>query len=435
MSSNQTTIYGTDLSLDATTYSVELTNWKASDGPRPDLTGILRDGDVYIDGYATTNKMPNGQLPKEVGTYQVMISSQLLNRLTQKFSDYDWDAVGEGTGLTRSEGPVEAEHDPATYVIKQAEATVKINGAQHIKYGEAANIQYGGTNGYTISITAPANGITKTIYADATFDASDLQFVTNPGNVGSYTVKLSDAGLRKLVALTGSSNYDWQQATDSATTPTATFYVDQLPVAITVGKIQTVNYGSPEWLSIIQNGASGYTVTASAPGYNDLNDSTKQKLAVISVVAGDFAYLIKPGNVGQYKVVLTKQGFKHIKDQLGTNFDFPQDVSDVSSQAKLVIVPGQAEADVNGSWAKNFGDLQEWPKAEQLKNTSEQPGAYNLGQLTIYTADGQAVKIDLIPSDLAIVGFADGQMPTAVGTYSVTLSESGQRRIKALLRW
>lgn len=41
-----------------------------------------------------------------------------------------------------------------------------------------------------------------------------------------------------------------------------------------------------------------------------------------------------------------------------------------------------------------------------------QPGAYNLGQLTIYTADGQ--------------------MPTAVGTYSVTLSESGQRRIKAL---
>ena len=54
----------------------------------------------------------------------------------------------------------DGKHGPATYVITPADTTVTINGAEHIKYGENATIQYGDDNGYTITITAPIKNAT-----------------------------------------------------------------------------------------------------------------------------------------------------------------------------------------------------------------------------------------------------------------------------------
>jgi LPXTG-motif cell wall-anchored protein len=410
LSGNQTTIYGTDLPLDATKYSVELTNWKASDGTKPDLTGKLQAGDVYIKGYVTTDKMPNGQLPKDVGIYQVMISSRLLNRLKQEFPDYDWDAVNEVPDT-------EKEHDPATYVIKQAEATVTINGAQHIKYSESANIQYGGTNGYTISITAPANGETKTIYTHAKFDASDLQFVNTPGDVGQYTVKLSADGLKKLAALTGSTNYDWKQATDDVTTPTATFYVDQMPVTITVkNDTKEVTYGTSDWLTAIKHNPSGYTLTVTTDGGSTLT---------YAVQDADLIFSQTPGSVGSYNVVLSDQGLANIKQALGTNYAYPQAASDVTTHGTFNVNQGTATVTLNGSDGKIYDG-----KATTSANLDPTKYSYSA---TVYASDGTAQTITLANDDLQFVdAHGNAITPTNAGTYTVALSPSAETRLKNL---
>ena len=149
-------------------------------------------------------------MPVNVGTYQVKIADQLLKRLQAAFPDYDWDAV---SGTTRSGSSdlhsVDGKHEPATYVITPADTTVTINGAEHIKYGENSTIQYGGDNGYSITITAPVKNATtdnehEPIYTDLKLETGDLEFVTTPSNVGTYEVKLSAQGLKKLQDLTDS---------------------------------------------------------------------------------------------------------------------------------------------------------------------------------------------------------------------------------------
>ena len=257
LNGNQTTTYGTDLPLDPSAYHIELTNWNSS-VPRPtdaeiiQKIGGLKTGDVYINGFT------NGQMPVNVGSYQVKIADQLLQRLQAAFPDYDWNAASgiNGTARTGSSNsdPIDARHEPATYVITPADTTVTINGAEHIKYGENSTIQYGGDNGYSITITAPVKNATtdnehEPIYTDLKLETGDLEFVTTPGNVGTYEVKLSAQGLKKLQDLTGSTNYNWTQASEAR----ANFFVDQMPVTITVGgNEQNVTYGSNDWLRLLR---------------------------------------------------------------------------------------------------------------------------------------------------------------------------------------
>ena len=421
LTGNQTTTYGTPLPLDATKYTAELTNWNDPTTPKPTI-GTLQAGDVYIVGYATDTGMPNGQLPTNAGSYQIQISTQLLNRLKAEFPDYDFDGVGElaTVNLLAVNDPdgniIEAAHDNASYVINPAMTTVTINGAQHITYGQEPTIKYV-DNGYTMTITAPVHNGTvdndkQPIYTTVQLAAGDLQFVTEPGDVGTYEVQLSQQGLDKLYALTGSTNYDWQQAPKAR----GNFYVDQLAVQVVISGDQHVTYGTPEWQTALTKVPSGYAIK--------IQDNNREVIDEYQPVDGDLAYVANPGNAGTYDVVLTKAGFDHIKGQLGTtNYAYPQTAKDTTSTAKLTVDKGNAQVNVNGSWEKNYGNPQEWPAADQLGEH------YGLGSLTIYKADGTAVTVDLQPSDLA---FADGQTPTNVGTYSVVLSESGKQRIKAL---
>ena len=73
LNGNQTTTYGTDLPLDPSAYHIELTNWNSS-VPRPtdaeiiQKIGGLKTGDVYINGFT------DGQMPVNVGSYQVKIA-------------------------------------------------------------------------------------------------------------------------------------------------------------------------------------------------------------------------------------------------------------------------------------------------------------------------------------------------------------------------
>lgn len=418
LSGNQTTIYGTDLALDPSAYHIELTNWNSSvpvptDAEIIQAIGGLKSGDVYINGFT------NGQMPVNVGTYQVKIADQLLQRLQAAFPDYDWDTVSRNNGIARSgssdSNPVDGKHEPATYVITPADTTVTINGAEHIKYGENTTIQYGGDNGYSITITAPVKNVTtdnehEPIYTDLKLEAGDLEFVTTPGNVGTYEVKLSAQGLKKLQALTGSTNYNWTQASEAR----ANFFVDQMPVTITVGgNEQSVTYGSNDWLTAIKKNPQGYTITVTTENGTSLNYQAK---------TGDLIFSQTPGDVGSYQVVLSAQGLENIKTALGTNYAYPQDASDVTTYGIFKVKQGEVTISLYGSDSKTYDGKTTVPADLNLEK-------YNLTySATVYAPDGTAQTIKLTSDGLQ---FANGD-PINAGTYTVELSPAGEAKLKNL---
>ncbi|WP_431814393.1 MBG domain-containing protein [Limosilactobacillus portuensis] len=419
LNGNQTTIYGTNLPLDPNAYHVELTNWTDNNIPVPTAAEIikaiggLQTGDVYIDGFT------NGQMPTNVGTYQVKISNQLLQKLKTAFPDYDWDTVIETNGSAKNSSAnaniVDAEHEPATYVITPADTTIMINGVERIKYGENSTIQYGGDNGYSITITAPVKNATtdnehEPIYTDLKLETGDLEFVTTPGNVGTYQVQLSAQGLKKLQDLTGSTNYNWTQASAAR----ANFFVDQMPVTITVGgNEQNVIYGSTDWLTAIKKNPQGYTLTVLTENGTTLNYQAKD---------GDLIFSQTPGNVGSYQVVLSSQGLDNIKAALGTNYAYPQAASDVTSYGTFTVNSGKLTISLNGSDSKTYDRKVTTPADLNI-------GKYNLTySATVYAPDGTAQIIKLTSDDLQ---FTNGD-PVNVGSYKVELSPAGQARLKEL---
>ncbi|MCC4411547.1 BspA family leucine-rich repeat surface protein [Limosilactobacillus reuteri] len=418
LSGNQTTTYGTDLALDPSAYHIELTNWNSSvpvptDAEIIQVIGGLKSGDVYINGFT------NGQMPVNVGTYQVKIADQLLQRLQAAFPDYDWDAVSGTNSPARSGSSdattVDGKHEPATYVITPADTTVTINGAEHIKYGENSTIQYGDDNGYTITITAPVKNATtdnehEPIYTDLKLETGDLEFVTTPGNVGTYQVKLSAQGLKKLQDLTGSTNYNWTQASEAR----ANFFVDQMPIKITVdGNEQNVTYGSNEWLNAVKKNPQGYTLTVLTENGDTLNYQAKD---------GDLIFSQKPGNVGSYQVVLSSQGLDNIKTALGTNYAYPQAAGDVTTYGTFNVSQGEVTISLDGSDSKTYDGKTTTPSD---LNT----GKYNLTySATVYAPDGTAQTIQLTAEDLQ---FVNGD-PINAGSYTVELSPAGQAKLKSL---
>lgn len=418
LNGNQTTPYGTDLPLDPSAYHIELTNWNSS-VPRPtdaeiiQKIGGLKTGDVYINGFT------DGQMPINVGSYQVKIADQLLQRLQAAFPDYDWDAVSGNNGIARSgssnSDPIDARHEPATYVITPADTTVTINGAEHIKYGENTTIQYGGDNGYSITITAPVKNATtdnehEPIYTDLKLETGDLEFVTTPGDVGTYEVKLSAQGLKKFQDLTGSTNYNWTQASAAR----ANFFVDQMPVTITVGgNEQNVTYGSNDWLKAIKENPQDYTLTVKTENGTTLNYQAKD---------GDLIFSQTPGNVGRYQVVLSAQGLENIKSALSTNYAYPQDASDVTTYGIFNVNQGEVTISLDGSDSKTYDGKTTVPADLNLNK-------YNLTySATIYAPDGTAQTIKLTSDDLQ---FANGD-PINAGTYTVELSPTGEAKLKNL---
>lgn len=243
-----------------------------------------------------------------------------------------------------------------------------------------------------------------------TLEAGDLEFITTPGNVGTYEVKLSAQGLKKLQKLTGSTNYNWTQAAEAR----ANFFVDQMPVTITVGgNEQNVTYGSSDWLKAIKENPQGYTLTVKTENGTTLNYQAKD---------GDLIFSQTPGDVGSYQVGLSAQGLENIKTALGTNYAYPQDASDVTTYGIFKVNQGEVTISLEGSDSKTYDGKTTLPAD---LNT----GKYNLTySATVYAPDGTAQTIKLTSDDLQ---FANGD-PINAGTYTVELSPTGEAKLKNL---
>ena len=409
LTGSQTTTYGTSMPLDPSAYQIDFSNWSGST-PKPQIT--LENGDIYVD--TNGDGQEGDALPVNVGEYKVKIAKQLADKLQKLYPDYDFsgtiDAQAAQNGQTDYSAVVVPKHDTASYNIIPAVATVKINGAQHVKYGTSTVVQDGQ---YTVDVTAPVNGKETSVVTKVALTAADLTTVPSDSKAGTYTLHLTATGLAKVqAAITGhgdvTKNYDWKNAGQA----TANFFIDQMPVKISLSGNGSVTYGSPDWLNTIKDQPNGYTLTITTENGDDLT---------YDLQAGDLKYTQTPGNAGDYSVVLTDQGLQNIEKALGTDYEYPQSTADTTSTAQLKVEKGDANVTINGSWEKTYDTEQTLP--------NDLSGHYGVGYVTIYKADGTATEVQLQPSDLT---FVNGANATNVGTYDVVLSESGKERIKAL---
>ena len=424
LTGNQTTAYGTELPFNESKYTLDFTNWVNTNIPKPVITWqngemlingqqpedgySYHTGDLYVEGY------PDGGVPTNAGSYKVKISANLTKELQKIFPDYDFSGNVDSSTLnsnkTVNNDPVEASHEPASYVITPAEATITINGAQHVKYGESTAIA---GDQYTASVTAPVSGNKTNVVTDVALTSDDLTTVPSNAGVGSYTIKLTPAGLVKIqAAIIGhgdvTKNYGWTQA-DNAT---ANFFVEQMPVTIAVSGQSSVTYGTRDWLNAIKVNPSGYVLTITTENGAALSYHT---------VDGDLVFNQTPGNVGEYQVELSAQGLANIEEKLGTNYSYPQTAADVTAKGTFTVKQGEVTVTLNGSDGKTYNAV---PTLSSGLNLDKYNVTYSA---TVYSADGKAQTLTLTANDLQIIGDA-----TNVGTYQVKLSEIGQEKLKAL---
>lgn len=424
LTGNQTTAYGTELPFNESKYTLDFTNWVNTNIPKPVITWqngemlingqqpedgySYHTGDLYVEGY------PDGGVPTNAGSYKVKISANLTKELQKIFPDYDFSGNVDSSTLnsnkTVNNDPVEASHEPASYVITPAEATITINGAQHVKYGESTAIA---GDQYTASVTAPVSGNKTNVVTDVALTSDDLTTVPSNAGVGSYTIKLTPAGLVKIqAAIIGhgdvTKNYGWTQA-DNAT---ANFFVEQMPVTIAVSGQSSVTYGTQDCLNAIKVNPSGYVLTITTENGAALSYHT---------VDGDLVFNQTPGNVGEYQVELSAQGLANIEEKLGTNYSYPQTAADVTAKGTFTVKQGEVTVTLNGSDGKTYNAV---PTLSSGLNLDKYNVTYSA---TVYSADGKAQTLTLTANDLQIIGDA-----TNVGTYQVKLSEIGQEKLKAL---
>lgn len=186
----------------------------------------------------------------------------------------------------------------------------------------------------------------------------------------------------------------------------------QLSIQVTGNS--AVNYGDNDWQQLVNH----KTLPSSGYGVNLSNDER------VELTDGDVAVDGTPGNVGSYKVILTDQGLQDIKDQLGTDFTYP-DLKDVTSSATLNINKGYKDISLNGSAEKPYdgtNDLSAFHKQFGL-------GDNNADSITIYKSDGTKQTFELQPAD--IVTKDKGTSPVNVGTYDVVLSDEFMKKVKA----
>lgn len=140
------------------------------------------------------------QTPGNVGEYHVKLSAQGLANIEK--------ALGTNYAYPQVAADVTTK---GTLTINQGEATVTLNSGDSKTYDAKQTLPSGlNLNKYNVTYDATvysADGEAQTLK----LTADDLQIVGNATNVGTYQVKLSQAGQEKLKQLTGNNgaNYKW----------------------------------------------------------------------------------------------------------------------------------------------------------------------------------------------------------------------------------
>ncbi|MQB67995.1 hypothetical protein DN438_08010, partial [Lactobacillus reuteri] len=324
--------------------------------------------------------------PTNAGTYYLILNKDYINKLDQANPNYD---------ITKVDGAF-------TYIINKATATLNLAGSQDANYnGQSIAINYGN---FPLSIKT-SNDLTLTLPSGKSLDAGDVEItdangnkVTAPTAIGTYTIKLTQAGLQKFESQT--DNYAWASDGSATLTITRNDHVsvtltnnaDGAEIVVYTGKTAAID-------------PSKFTVTLG----NGLTYQLK---------AGDLQFVDQTAgantNVGTYQVELSQQGKANIAALEAANYGY--DFSKAGN-GTVTVTKATPTVTLNGDAEKTYDGTSIADYVPTI--TIKAPGT---NSVTLTTGDFEWVK--------------DGHIyttaPSDAGTYTAELTEQGLNKLKAV---
>lgn len=338
------------------------------------------------------------QTPGNVGEYHVELSAQGLDNIEK--------ALGTNYAYPQVAADVTTK---GTLTINQGEATVTLNSGDSKTYDAKQTLPSGlNLNKYNVTYDATvysADGEAQTLK----LTADDLQIVGNATNVGTYQVKLSQAGQEKLKQLTGNNgaNYKWTFKT------TANYIVTAATADAKLNGSNQKTFDGTAVTTAQVNSNGQILVHFTFPG-----PTTESTYALQD---GDYIWNAgsAPVNAGTYTITLNKQSIlAHLQDALKkqVNGNVTISADDLGGQASFTITP-KAITDVTISGS------------DQSKTYNGKSADLDVNGLKI-TTNGTVTNTPLVNPGITASDFTwydaagkklDG-VPTNAGTYQAHLN-------------
>lgn len=338
------------------------------------------------------------QTPGNVGEYHVELSAQGLANIEK--------ALGTNYAYPQVAADVTTK---GTLTINQGEATVILNSGDSKTYDAKQTLPSGlNLNKYNVTYDATvysADGEAQTLK----LTADDLQIVGNATNVGTYQVKLSQAGQEKLKQLTGNNgaNYKWTFKT------TANYIVTAATADAKLNGSNQKTFDGTAVTTAQVNSNGQILVHFTFPG------STTE--STYALQDGDYIWNAgsAPVNAGTYTITLNKQSIlAHLQDALKkqVNANVTISADDLGGQASFTITP-KAITDITISGS------------DQSKTYNGKSADLDVNGLKI-TANGTVTNTPLVNPGITASDFTwydaagkklDG-VPTDAGTYQAHLN-------------
>lgn len=369
---NGTTVYGEiKWSAHDTTNNVDFT--LNHDISANDYSWYTKSGDQYVKF--------EGQ-PVNADTYYLILNKDYIDKLNQENPNYNFDSV----------------NGAFTYVIDKATATLNITGSQSNEYnGRPVTIGY---KNFPLSITTD-NGVTINLPAGVNLGADDIvitnaagQMILQPTAIGTYTIALTDTGLKKFESQT--DNYSWTKAGFGTLSITRNANIS---VALS-GNENIVYTGSPAVIDPVN-----FKV--------ELGNGLTYQLQ-----AGDLQFVNTTAgantNVGTYDVELSDQGRANIAQVQADNYGYNFNQTGFGT---VTITKATPSASLSGTAEKSYDGTPISGYTPVVTITA--PGN---NSVTLAAGDYEWIK--------------DGQTyataPSDAGTYTVQLTAAGIAKVKAV---
>lgn len=374
---------------------------------------------IEITANDLTVEVPNGVrtdqngLPLNAGQYVVKVKPSVIDNFNVQHPDY------------------KLSNDPNTnawYVVKHRQVSFTINGTPSSTYnGQAVSLKDGN---YSISFGPVSGNQNSGVLSDdqnafdsIKWDASDFEFVNGaPTTAGTYQVRLSSAGLKKLQEFANGatgSNYDFSsdvtvdngQFTASSVTANYTVNKNELTVSLINkdGKVPSSVIGKYD-LS-----AGSYTLTIT-PAETIYGTDGKPLTLTYNLKNTDLAYKNgTPSNIGTYDVQLTAAVISDLKQKFGTeNYTYklsPSATHEITKGTGTITLSGGQTETYTGQPAVLKHDKYFVTVTTNIYSDSSYLNAGDMQFLVFYTKNVDGSYIEL------------ANKPTDVGTYYVGLNE------------
>lgn len=374
---------------------------------------------IEITANDLTVEVPNGVptdqngLPLNAGQYVVKVKQSVIDNFNVQHPDY------------------KLSNDPNTnawYVVKHRQVSFTINGTPSSTYnGQAVSLKDGN---YSISFGPVSGNQNSGVLSDdqnafdsIKWDASDFEFVNGaPTTAGTYQVRLSSAGLKKLQEFANGatgSNYDFSsdvtvdngQFTASSVTANYTVNKNELTVSLINkdGKVPSSVIGKYD-LS-----AGSYTLTIT-PAETIYGTDGKPLTLTYNLKNTDLAYKNgTPSNIGTYDVQLTAAAISDLEQKFGTeNYTYklsPSATHEITKGTGTITLSGGQTETYTGQLAVLKHDKYFVTVTTNIYSDSSYLNAGDMQFLVFYTKNVDGSYIEL------------ANKPTDVGTYYVGLNE------------